>query len=81
MQLVPFEMHKTTYLYHKREEREAVEWRRRLDGRDRQAKEEMLRLERLFAQTEERLNEQWALEVEKKEAGLSLCLLLCCNVL
>lgn len=56
-----------------REEQEAAEWRRRVDDCAREAKEEADRQHVLLAQTKEKLNDDWTLELRNKEVGYWCC--------
>ena len=53
-----------------REERETSELRRRLEERNRQAKEESARIEQVLHQAEKRLNEYWERQVKDKEVRM-----------
>eukprot|EP00903_Cladosiphon_okamuranus_P005357 g5352.t1 len=54
-----------------REEQEVSEWRRRMEECSRQANEETERRELVFGQREKKLNDDWAAQMQGKEAAIA----------
>lgn len=53
--------------YSQREEHEVAEWRRRADEMTLQAEEDKISNELAFRQAEDKLNDDWALQLQSKE--------------